>query len=296
MATNRLLAATAAGVFLSGGFLGFPRPAGGSDSGTRARQLLGSRYEKMLGLASYLNETAQGALQRAADDVRRGSPGDAWFLPAMRAFAASTRDLLRTMSERQATSLELPSQVADLQQRARLMGERIRAAHALEIVNEDWEAMADALRRMALLLEGHDVDVPNAYAVPLLAGSTRDEIRRLASELESSASRAHGQASRSVRKYADRGHQFLGELRHFVVQSRDLRGRLDADKVDAQHVGPVVDHVLAEARQADRRMREARVFTEVWDDSGRSILILQRMANLVRSGPRPAAESRDIAR
>jgi hypothetical protein len=30
-------------------------------------------------------------------------------------------------------------------------------------------------------------------------------------------------------------------------------------------------------------MRDANVFTEVWDDSGRSIIILQRMANLVRS-------------
>jgi hypothetical protein len=30
-------------------------------------------------------------------------------------------------------------------------------------------------------------------------------------------------------------------------------------------------------------MRDARAFPEVWDDSGRTIVLLQRMATLVRS-------------
>jgi hypothetical protein len=30
-------------------------------------------------------------------------------------------------------------------------------------------------------------------------------------------------------------------------------------------------------------MRDARVFTSVWDDSGRTITLLHRMASLVRS-------------
>jgi len=48
-------------------------------------------------------------------------------------------------------------------------------------------------------------------------------------------------------------------------------------------MGPIVHHLLEEARLADRRMRDAKTFTEVWDDSGRTITILERMATLVRS-------------
>lgn len=76
---------------------------------------------------------------------------------------------------------------------------------------------------------------------------------------------------------------FCCELRHFAAQSRDLHSRADAGKVDPQGVGSIVDHLLEEARQADRRMRDAEVFTEVWDDSARTITILHRMASLVRS-------------
>jgi hypothetical protein len=87
-----------------------------------------------------------------------------------------------------------------------------------------------------------------------------------------------------VGRYPDRGHQFLGELRHFAAQSRDLQSRADAGKVDPQSIGPLVDHLLDEARQADRQMRDAHVFTEVWDDSARAIAILRRMASKVRTG------------
>ena len=80
-----------------------------------------------------------------------------------------------------------------------------------------------------------------------------------------------------------RGPQFLGELTYFAGQSRDLHLRADAGDVGPQHIGPLVNHLLEEARQADRRMRDAQTFREVWDDSGRTITILYRMATLVRS-------------
>jgi hypothetical protein len=282
--TTFLAATAAAGVFLSGGFLRLVQTATADvDRGTRARQLVGARYDTMLALVRYLDETTQGALEGAADAVRHGSPSDARFLSTIRAFAASTNDLHRTLANRQVTTLGLPSQVADLAERARLFGERIRAGHALETIYDEWEAIADVLQRMTLLLTGHDVEVPTAYAVPALSGSRLEELRRLAADLDVSATRAHDEASRAAGNYRDRGQQFLGELRHFAAQSRDLKSRADAGKVDPQGIGPVVDHLLEEARQADRRMRDAHVFTEVWDDSARAITILRRMASLVRS-------------
>lgn len=280
--TTTFWAATAAaGVFLTGGFL---RTASAEvDAGTRARQLLGARYDTMLALTHYLDETAQGALEGADDEVRRGSPSDARFLSAIRAFAGSTRDLHRTMGNNQATSVDLPSQVADLTERARLLNAGIRSARALESTYDEWEAVADALQRMTLLLAGNDVEVPTAYVVPALAGLSLVQLRQLASDLEVSTTRAHDKANRAVADYRERGEQFLGELRHFAGQSRDLHIQASTGKVDPQTVGPIVDHLLEEAREADRRMRDAQVFTEVWDDSGRTITILQRMASLVRS-------------
>ena len=87
----------------------------------------------------------------------------------------------------------------------------------------------------------------------------------------------------ALREYPQRGEQFLGELNYFAAQSRALDDRANAARVDPQQIGPVVDLLLEEARQADRRMRDARVFLSVWDDSGRTITLLQRMASLVSS-------------
>lgn len=277
-----MLAATAAaGVLLTGGLL--HAASAEVEAGAHARQLLGTRYETMLALAHYLDVTAQGALEGAADDVRRGSTSDARFLSAIRSFAGSTQALHRGMGDRQATSVELPAQVADLTQRARVLNGRIRSAHALTSIYDEWDAVADALQRMTLLLAGQDVEVPTAYVVPALSGPGLAELRRLAADLEVSATRAHDKATRAVEDYRERGEQFLGELRHFSGQSRDLNIQANIGKVDPQTVGRLVDHLLEEARQADRRMRDAQVFTEVWDDSGRTIAILLRMASLVRS-------------
>src|SRR6202008_3565413 len=103
--------------------------------------------------------------------------------------------------------------------------------------------------------------------------------RDLPRDLDTSATRAHERAKRDVGEYQARGPQFLGELYYFQVQSRDLHTRADASDVKPQQIGPFVDRLLEEARQADRRMRDARVFTSVWDDSGRTIVILRRMAS-----------------
>jgi hypothetical protein len=278
--TTFLAATAAAGVFLTGGFL--RTTSAEPDAGIHAHQLLGARYQTMLALAHYLDQTAQGALEGAGDEVRRGSPSDARFLSAIRSFAGATHDLHRAIADRQATSVELPSQVADLTRRARVLNGRIRAARALASTHDEWEAVAVALQRMTQLLAGRDVEVPTTYVVPALSGLKLVQLRELAAALEVSATRAHDAATRAVGAYA-RGEQFLGELRHFAGQSRDLRLQANTGTLDPQRVGPVVDRLLEDARQADRRMRDAEVFTEVWDDSGRTISLLQRMASLVRS-------------
>jgi hypothetical protein len=250
--------------------------------GTSLRPLAGPRYQTMRALARYLDTTAQGALEGAVDDARHGPSPDASFLFSIRAFARSADDFHRTIDDYEARPFEIPAQVDALTVRAGELDERIRAARTLESTYDEWEGIRDVLARMTSLLSGRDVEVPAAYVSPVLSGPALEQFRQLVHDLEISATRAHARAKKEASRY-DRGAQFLGELGYFAAQSRDLHLRADAGDVAPQDIGPIVDHLLEEARQADRRMRDAQTFPEVWDDSGRTITILERMTTLVRS-------------
>jgi hypothetical protein len=250
--------------------------------GTAPRPLDGARFQKMRLLARYFDTTAQGALEGAVDDARHGATPDASFLFSIRAFARSAEDFRRTIEEYETKPFEVPPQVDALTVRARELEERIRQAHTLESTYDEWEGITDVLGRMTSLMAGQDVEVPAAYVSPVLSGPALEQFRQLVHDLEISATRAHSRAKKEANRY-ERGRQFLGELGYFEAQSRDLHLRADAGDVAPQEIGPIVDHLLEEARLADRRMRDAHTFPEVWDDSGRTITILQRMTTLVRS-------------
>ncbi|HUG54594.1 MAG TPA: hypothetical protein VMR21_13385 [Vicinamibacteria bacterium] len=264
-----------------------PAPAAGAEPlyGTRERPLTGDRYQTLRGLAQYLDQTAQGALEGAVDDVRHGKPGggeEARFLSSIRSFARDAAGFRRRVDAYPQRPFEVPPQAAALADSARDVSGRIRAAHALESTHDEWDAMSDVLERVTGLLEGAQVSVPAPYLVPALSGAPLERFRQLAHDLDVATTRAHSTAKRHATRY-DRGPQFLGELGYFAAQSRDLHLRADAGPVGPQLVGPIVDHLLDEARLADRRMREAKTLEEVWDDSGRAITILEQMAMLVRS-------------
>jgi hypothetical protein len=281
-AKTLLLAGAAAGMLFA-----LPLPAASAETlyGTRARPLEGQRYETLRALAQHLTQTARGALEGAADESHRGasSSEEDRFLSAIRAFARGAEDFHRRVGDYRTSAFEVPAQVDALTTQAREVNDRIRAAHALENSYDDWDAILDVLGRMSSLLAGRDVEVPAAHVVAALSGARLLEFRQLARELDVSTTQTHERAKRDPGENRGRGPQFLGELYYFAVQSRALRGRADAAEVNPQQIGPTVDHLLEEARRADRRMRDARVFTSVWDDSGRTITLLSRMAGLVRS-------------
>jgi hypothetical protein len=284
MRTNtRFLVVTAAVGALLGASLSAAPPE--TRYGTPARPLEGRRYATLRGLAHHLDETARGALEGAADDALRGrsSSEEDRFLSSIRSFARSADDFQRMVDTYRTSPFEVPAQVDALTTQAHQVNDHLRATRALENTYDDWDAILDVLGRMSLLLAGRDVEVPAAHVVAALSASRLQEFRQLARELDISATRAHEQAKRDVGEYRGRGQQFLGELYHFAVQSRGLRSHADAAQVNPQQIGPTVDRLLEDARLADRSMRDARVFSSVWDDSGRTITILRRMAGLVRS-------------
>jgi hypothetical protein len=253
--------------------------------GTPNRPLAGPRYETLRALARHLDETARGALEGASDDARRGrsSSEEDRFLPSIRSFTRSANEFQRRVDTYPTVPFEVPAQLAALTTEAHQVNDHLRATRALENTYDDWDAMLDVLERMSSLLAGRDVAVPAAHVVSALSGARLAEFRQLAHDLGKSATQAHEQAKRDVGEYKGRGEQFVGELHHFEVQSRDLGRRADAAQVNPQQIGPIVDRLLEDARQADRQMRDAGVFTAIWGDSGRTITILGRMAGLVRS-------------
>jgi hypothetical protein len=280
--TLGLIGTVAAGVLLGASLLA---SSAEGPYGTRDRPLEGQRYETLRALANHLDQTTRGALEGAADEARRGasSSEEDRFLSSIRAFARGAESFHQMVDAYRTSAFEVPAQVDALTTQARQVNDRIRAAHALQNSYADWDAILDVLERMRLLLAGRDVEVPAAHVVAALSGPRLQEFRQLARELDVSATQAHERAKRDVGEYRSRGQQFLGELYYFEVQSRELRSHADAAQVNPQQIGPAVDRLLEEARQADRRMRDARVFTSVWDDSGRTITLLRRMAGLVRS-------------
>jgi hypothetical protein len=280
--TLGLIGTVAAGVLLGASLLA---SSAEGPYGTRDRPLEGQRYETLRALANHLDQTTRGALEGAADEAHRGasSSEEDRFLSSIRAFARGAEAFHRSVDGYRTSAFEVPAQVDALTTQARQVNDRIRAARALGNSYADWDAILDVLDRMSLLLAGRDVEVPAAHVVAALSGPRLQEFRQLARELDASATQAHERAKRDVGEYRDRGQQFLGELYYFEVQSRELHGRADAAQINPQQIGPAVDRLLEEARLADRRMRDARVFTSVWDDSGRTITLLRRMAGLVRS-------------
>lgn len=144
-----------------------------------------------------------------------------------------------------------------------------------------WFLMAGAAAGvLGLSLQGVSAESP--YGVGVLSGSRLEEFRELVHDVDVNAIAAQRTARRDLGDYKDRGQQFLGELRYFAAQSRDLHTRVDAGQIDPQQIGPFVDRLLEDARQSDRSMRDAQVFTSVWVDSGSTITMLHRMASLVR--------------
>jgi hypothetical protein len=250
-------------------------------AGDRA-PLAGPRYETLRALSGYVDTTAHGALEGALDDAQHGTPAEASFLSSIRAFALATAAFHQRVDAYERAPFEVASEVATLASQARDIDEKIRQARALESTYDEWTAIREGLDRTGSLLAGRDVEVPVAYVVPALTGPALTQFRQLAHDLELSSKRAHAAARREVGKY-ERGPQLLGELEYFAAQTRLLHLRADAGDVSPQLLGPIVDHLLADARQADRRMRDTRAFPQVWDDSGRTIVLLERMATLVRS-------------
>jgi len=271
-------------------------------SGTWAQPLEGRRFETMRALAHYLDATAQDARARAVRARRRGTAAERRTIAAVRDFAGRAESFHARMDDYELSHFELPDEVDDLTVRARRVSGVVREDSAYQNTYDDWDNLMDALDRMRRLLNGEDVDIPDArdeygdyerdYGY-LRRGTGEDDqatdlsdtqlqqLRDLARDLEQQAESALQTADRSTSRYG-RASGILNDLRGFVDSARDLSLRTDRGDLTAQEATALVDGLTQNARELERRMRDARAFADAWADWARVIETLDRMAVLVR--------------
>jgi hypothetical protein len=284
--------------------------------GTYDQPLEGRRFETMRALAHYLDEAAQDALAGTVAARRRGTPADRRYITAVRDFARQAESFHTRMDDYNVTPFEVPDDVDYLAVRARRVNQLVRQAGAYQGTYDDWRRVIDTLGLMRRALNGENVEVPAAhdeygdydrdygylgrggrvdpgtvttgqpdtyrmYPGAALTGPRLQQFRGLARQLDTSARQTLAAAERSAPNN-ERARSILADLRHFAEQARNVRDRSDADDVAPREIGGIIDHLLEDARLADRNMRDARAFSDAWDEWSRTIDTLNRMTDLLR--------------
>ena len=116
-----------------------------------------------------------------------------------------------------------------------------------------------------------------------LSGRELGDFRNLSADLDTRIRRVVDMAERS-RGYANdnRTAQMLSDLRNFAFQTSSLRERTRENSLDPSDVGPIVQHLLEDARATDRSLRQANAFSSVWSEWQSAISVMERMDAIVR--------------
>ncbi len=115
-----------------------------------------------------------------------------------------------------------------------------------------------------------------------MTGSNLGEFRRLAQDLDVAASRAHDQAESDGLATDQTRERFLENLHRFADDTHALHQQSDNDRLLPSDVGPTVSHLLSDAREVDRSMRQAGAYQDVSNDWQQVMRTLQRMDDLLR--------------
>ena len=270
-------------------------------SGTWAQPLEGRRFETMRALAHYLDATAQDARAGAVQARRRGTAAERRTIAAVRDFASRAESFHARMDDYELSHFELPDEVDDLTVRARRVSGLVREDSAYQNTYEHWDNVMGALDRMRRLVNGEDVDIPDARdeygdyerdygylrrtgrddQVSDLSDTQLQQLRDLARDLEQQAESALQTADRSTSRYG-RASGILNDLRGFADSTRDLSLRTGRGDLTSQEAAARVDGLMQDARELERRMRDARAFADAWAGWTRVIETLDRMSILVR--------------
>ena len=287
-----------------------------SSNSSRGVNLEGGRFETMRSLAHFLDEGTQFTLEEARDALANSrSRNDRAFVSALERLADRTAAFHDRLDNYEANPWDVDTEVRSLLTEARRVNSRMRRINAVSDLYDDWAAVVDDVNRMQRLLAGEDVQVPSAHAewedrdvdnhqhsaanddnyggvrrvgdygnarTASITGRDLQEVRHLSHDLDVQARRALATAERNTSDASGRGAQLLGDLRHFVNETSALHERTDSDRIDPRDFGGVVTHLIEDARAADSSMRQARVFSDAWDEWQRTMNTLEQLDAIVR--------------
>lgn len=259
------------------------------------------RYVELRALAEYVDDGAQFALEKAREAVGTSrNPRERALMQALRDFSRQAQRFHNRVDDYQFQPWRVNNDLARLRTAARNVNVRMRRVPALRETFEDWDLVMSDIGDMQRVLGGADVDVRRpdpewdaatgahhetswpTYPADTLRGQRLEDFRRLARELDVAATRAYTHARSQRADYSANGAQLLVDLEHFARQASQVRRQTDAGDVRPRDIGPLVTHLLEDARRADASMRRVRVYTSVWDEWGGVIRTLEQMTPLVR--------------
>jgi len=259
------------------------------------------RYGDLRTLAEYVDDGAQFAFEQAQEAVGTSrNPRERALMQAVRDFARQAQAFHNRIDAYEFEPWRVDSDLARLRTAARNVNVRMRRVPALRDTVEDWDLVMADINDMQRVVGGADVDIrrpdpewdaatgphhgdsTQPYGGDNLRGQRLEDFRGLSRELDAAAGRAYTSANRQRADYSSNGAQLLVDLQHFARQTSQMRARTDAGDVLPRDIGPLVTHILEDARRADASMRRARVYTSVWEEWANVIRNLEQMMTLVR--------------
>ena len=135
----------------------------------------------------------------------------------------------------------------------------------------------------------HIVLLTVGLAIPAIAGAhddrqqqrfderTYERMRQLAHVLDERAQHAARQAINGSHHGGRAEDRFLGDITHFARQAAAFHRRMDRYREAPWDVPVEIDHLTNDARQVNRRLRNAHVFEHTWDDWAAVIDVLAQM-------------------
>lgn len=271
-------------------------PAGAQPASSR---LEGQRYEALTGLAEYVTEGADFVLEEATGTLVRPGTRERALITALTDFSRQAKSFQDRLSGYPTRPWRLDTDVSRLRTAARRVQLRLKRVTAMRDTFEDWTMVIEDVDDMQKVLRGERVDLrppdpewtdddqghhggADDTGMGALQGQRLADFRRLAQELDDQAQRAFDVARAMRADRSERGQQLLQDLEHFAEQTASVRTRTDDGEVRPREIGPIVSHLLEDARKADTSMRSARVYQDVWDEWALVIRSLEAMAPLMR--------------
>jgi hypothetical protein len=274
--------------------------AGNAAAQATAGRIVGDRYSTLQGLAEYVDDGAQFALDEATETLTSPGVRERALLTSLRDFARQARVFHNRVDDYELRPWRVESEIPRLRTAARRVNLRLRRVAAMRETFEDWDLVLSDIADMQRLVAGSDVDLRRpdpewdadighqhpaerpAYGPDPLEGTRLDEFQRLSRDLATQAARVYEMARTQRTDYSQNGTQMLQDLQHFVQQTADIQNRAEANQVRPRDIGPLVTHVLEDARRADASMRKARVFMNIWTEWGEAIQVMEQLNKLVR--------------